>query len=262
MSAAVAPPARSSRKPVAAARFRELLPGAVENQPMVTVGRLRQAEQRLQQPMHAGRPEQVAAAHHLGHALHGVVDRHREVVTGRRLAAGENNVSPGLGPGDDRAGLACRTLAAFDPGQIARGRAGRRHIEPQRKGCTRLKPLRALVAGRAASRHRDRAAPRRGRAAIGRSPRAARSVWRSRPGFQNSDKAGPGPKAFRSRRGSRQDVGIAAAPAPPTRSQASRGPRRSRSRIPACSGPGRCPRCAAGIVPPACRAKSKFSNAE
>ncbi len=144
MSAGVAPPARSSRKPVALGRFRKLSPGAIADQPVVPVGRLRQAEQRLQQPVDAGRPEQVLAAHHLRHALQGVVDHHREVIAGRRLLAREDEVAPGLRPGGHRAGLAIGTFAVLDPAEIAGARAGRRHVEPQRIGRARFEPSRAL----------------------------------------------------------------------------------------------------------------------
>ena len=227
-------------------RFRELLPGAVENQPVVPVGRLRQAEQRLQQPMHAGRPEQVLAAHHLGHALQGVVDHHREVIAGRRLLAREDDVAPGFRPGGDRAGLALGTFAVLDPG---RDRRRARRPPPYRAAAlrrTRLKQSRALLAARAISPHRDRAARRRDRAAMGRSPRAARPVSRSRRGFRNSDRPGPGPKAFRARRDNRRDAGLPPHRLFPGDAEPGEVLDRSRSRIPACSGSGRYPRCAAG----------------
>src|SRR5579885_1445304 len=53
--------------------FRELAPGGVQNQTMMPVGRLRQTEKRLQQPMQAGRPEQVLTTYYLRDALQGVV---------------------------------------------------------------------------------------------------------------------------------------------------------------------------------------------
>ena len=75
---------------------------------MVVVGGRGQTEQRLKQPVHAGRPEQVLAAHHVGHALQGVVDRDRQVVAGRRFLARENCIGPGPGIGANRALLDLR----------------------------------------------------------------------------------------------------------------------------------------------------------
>ena len=80
-------------------RLRQLPPLAVEHEAVVPVGRLRQTEQMLQQPVHAGRPEQVRAPHHLGDALQGVVDHNREMIAGRRLLAREDDVAPGLQAG-------------------------------------------------------------------------------------------------------------------------------------------------------------------
>src|SRR6185312_11851113 len=55
-------------------RFRKLMPRRVLDQPVMPVGRLWNTEQLLQQQVHAGRPEQVPAPHHVGDALQGVVD--------------------------------------------------------------------------------------------------------------------------------------------------------------------------------------------
>ena len=246
MSAGVAPRRTEFAQAGGCGRFRQLLPGIIENETVVPVGGLRQAEQRLQQPMHAGRPEQVLAAHHLRHALQGVVDHHREMIAGRRLLARQDDVAPGFRPGGDNAGLAVRAFAVLGPGQIARPRA-------------RPPPCRAA----ARKARRDRAAAplvrrqpfrRAGieRRAVGIArprrlqPPAAPPVWRSRRGFRNSDRPAPGPTASRAPRDSRRDARTAAAPAFPRRCRARRGPRRSRPRIPACSGPRRYPRCAAG----------------
>ena len=191
MSAGVAPRARSSRIPVAADRLRQLPPLAVEHEAVVPVGRLRQAEQMLQQPVHAGRPEQVGAAHHLGDALQGVVDHHREVIAGRRLLAREDDVAPAFRPGGHRAGLAIGTVAVLGPAEIGGPRARRRHVEPQRIGHARFEQPRALRPATATSPSPDRAARHRDRAARAPAPRAAPPALRSRRGFRRPDRSGP-----------------------------------------------------------------------
>jgi len=90
-------------------RLGEFSPLAIEHEAVVPVGRRRQAEQGLQQPMDAGRPEQVHAPHDLGHALKGIVDHDREVIAGRHLLAREDDVAPGLRAGGDRPDLAIGT---------------------------------------------------------------------------------------------------------------------------------------------------------
>ena len=88
----------------------------------MVVARLRQAEQRLQQPMHAGRVKQVASAHHIGHALRGIVDHDREVIAGRRLLARQDHVAPGGGIGSNGPGFAGGPGTGFDPARAARTR--------------------------------------------------------------------------------------------------------------------------------------------
>src|ERR1700722_5558494 len=104
-------------------RFRTVSPGIVTDETGMPIGRLRQSEQLLQQPMQAGRPEQILAPHHLGHALQGVVDDHREVIAGRRLLARQDDVAPRLRPGGHRAGLPIRTFAAVGPAEVTGARA-------------------------------------------------------------------------------------------------------------------------------------------
>src|SRR5713101_2961030 len=87
-------------------RLREFPSRSIEDEAVVTVGRLRQAEQLLQQPVDAGRPEQVLTPHHLRHPLQGVVDHHRKVITGWRFLAREDDVAPRCRPGGHPAGLA------------------------------------------------------------------------------------------------------------------------------------------------------------
>src|SRR5260370_42281580 len=77
-------------------RLREFSPLAIEGQAVVPVGRPRQAEQLLPQPADAGRPEQVLAPHHVGHALQGVVDHYRKMIAVRRLLARQDDIAPGL----------------------------------------------------------------------------------------------------------------------------------------------------------------------
>ena len=198
MSAGVAPRARSSRNTGGRGRFRQLPPFAVEHEAVVPVGRLRQTEQLLQQPVHAGRPEQVRAAHHLGDALQGVVDHHREVIAGRRLLAREDDVAPGFRPGGHRTGLAIGTFAVLGP---AEDRRPARKPPPCRAAAHRARPNRAGAPARpatATSPCPDRAARRRDRAATAPAPRAAPPVLRFRRGFRSADRSGPWPSASRS----------------------------------------------------------------
>ena len=186
------PGARSSRRPVAADRFRKFSPRVVADQRVMPVAGLRQAEQALQQPVDAGRPEQVLAAHHVGHALQGVVDHDREMIAGRRFLASEDDVSPGFRPGGHRTGLAGGAFAEFEPVEFAGLRGGRRHVEPQR---VRHAPIRAAGPARrttAVSPHPDRAARRRGRAAKSAAPPAPPPVLRFRRGSRKPDRPGPG----------------------------------------------------------------------
>ena len=81
----------------------EALAVGVGEQAMMMVERRRQAEQRLEQAVDVGRGEQVAAAHHVGDALRGVVDGDGEMIAGRRVLAGEHDVAEQLGLGRDLA---------------------------------------------------------------------------------------------------------------------------------------------------------------
>ena len=60
---------------------------------MMMISGRRQVEQRLEQAVDVGRGEQVAAAHDVGHALGGIVDGDGEMIAGRRVLAGEDDVA-------------------------------------------------------------------------------------------------------------------------------------------------------------------------
>ena len=57
----------------------QLVAIGIEQQGQVQVARHRQAERTLQQDLARGGVEQVGAAHHVGDALVGVVDHHRQL---------------------------------------------------------------------------------------------------------------------------------------------------------------------------------------
>ena len=59
---------------------------------MVPFGHV-EAEQRLQQAVDVGRGEEVRAAGHQRDALGGIVDRHRQMIAGRHVLAGEHDVA-------------------------------------------------------------------------------------------------------------------------------------------------------------------------
>src|SRR5882672_11762086 len=52
-------------------RFRKLMSRRIFDEPVMPIDRLRDTEQLLQQEVHARRPEQVPAPHHVGNALQG-----------------------------------------------------------------------------------------------------------------------------------------------------------------------------------------------
>ena len=159
----------------------------------------RTAEQRLKQPMHPGRLEEIAAAHDVGHPLQRIVDDHREMVARRQIAAAEDDVAP-----HRRRRCAFEwsgAFAEFAPRKIGRrGLAARGACRDGRPLSRRARGGRALRPWRAHGRFRGRAARRRGR--VGR-PRRARppSACKSR---DRRGPAGPGARAPpRSRRRAR-----------------------------------------------------------
>src|SRR5579871_1524223 len=99
--------------------FRQLMPGIIHKQPMVPIHRLAQAEQLLEQDMHAGCMEQVRAPDHLADALQSVIDHDGEVVAGWGFLARQDDVAPGLRVRDNRAAFAGWTLPLFAPGELA-----------------------------------------------------------------------------------------------------------------------------------------------
>ena len=242
------PPARNSRKPVACGRLRELLPGSHRGSGDDGGRRgCRQAEQLLQQPMHAGRPEQVLAAHHIGHALAG---RRRS-----RPKDGSWSASP-CAPARHRPrprdGREPRRSRRRDPRPVRSNRDRRAcaqrpgHIEPQRIGRAGLQRSFALPWRKRLRRYLDRAARRRDRAARARALPARPPVLRSRRGSRSWDRSDRAPQASPARRDSPRDVRdcrrTGVSHAMPSQARSSR----SRPRIPACSAPRRYPRCAAG----------------
>ena len=54
-------------------RFRQLVSRRILDEPVMPIYRLLDTEQVLQQDVHAGRPEQVSAPHHVGDALQGAL---------------------------------------------------------------------------------------------------------------------------------------------------------------------------------------------
>ena len=136
-------------------RLRQLATVGVENEPVVMIGRLRQAEQRLQQAVDAGRPEQILPAHHVADTLQSVVHGNGEMIARRSVLAREHHVAPQL------------------------RRSGRRH----RSGRADRGRFRSRSARRRAPRPRPwRAASRRARRRCGGALRSAAGIMRARPG--------------------------------------------------------------------------------
>ena len=211
------------------------------------IDRLRDTEQLLQQPVHAGRPEQVAAPHHLGDALQGVVDHDGQMIAGRRLLARQDDVAPGFRPrGHDRRVSPPGPSPCSVQVRSCGTRTRRRHVEPQRvRRALRDQPA-ALVrrkrfrGARIERRPVGIARPRR----VGL--RVARPAGQFPRGSRRPDRSGPGLPVFPPPRDSAQNAPIAAAPAFPRICRARRGLRRSPPRIPAGNAWRRYPRSAAG----------------
>ena len=68
----------------------------VENQPVVPVARLGNAEESLQRAVDRGRGKQVPPPHHVGYALQRVVHDDGQMVACRKIAASKDNVAPNL----------------------------------------------------------------------------------------------------------------------------------------------------------------------
>ena len=132
------PAARIAANGGARSRFASRRPSG--DQRMMRIGRGRQVEQRLKQPMDVRRGEQVAAADHVGDPLRGVVHGDREVIARRRILAREYHVALR----SRIARHACPVIAPFErPGPGER----RRHVEPPAMRCLRVAVARPAGAG-------------------------------------------------------------------------------------------------------------------
>src|SRR4051795_3027023 len=114
---------------------------------MVAVDGFRQAEQNLEQTVDRSGVEQVLAPHDLADVLERIVDNDGQMVTGRRLLAGHNDIAPGFWPRRNDTTLTIGPLAQFVPAQAGGAAAGSRHIEPKRIRRTGVDEAVALVGG-------------------------------------------------------------------------------------------------------------------
>src|SRR5581483_641636 len=121
-------------------RFRQLVAGLIKNQPVMVIPRLGQAKQCLEDPMNGGSMKQVAATHHVGHALRRVVNDDRKMIARRYLLAAENDIAPDRGIDGNRACLTARPCSGFRPGQPAGMRESGPHVETKRVRLTRADP--------------------------------------------------------------------------------------------------------------------------
>ena len=176
-----APAARRSASVGAPWRLASRRPIGAEKQWVMMIERRRQVEQRLEQAVDVGRGIEIAAAHHVGDALGGIVDGDGEMIAGRRVLAGEHDVAIGVRLGLD---LGVAVVPVKRP-----GRGGRlRHVETpgMRLGGRRRS---RCSARQARGRCRDRAG-RPGHAGARRSLRSRRR-WRS--GCRSRDRRDPCP---------------------------------------------------------------------
>ncbi len=112
-----APRADSSSSVTAPWRLARRLPSGAEHERHVRVARHWQAEQPRKLDLARGGVEQVVAAHHLVHALVGVIDHHRELVGGRVVAAPEHEVVHHAGH------VAVQPVLEFDSALLASSRS-------------------------------------------------------------------------------------------------------------------------------------------
>ena len=116
------PASRIAASVGARSRLASRRPSSCSDQRMVEIGRLGQAEQRLEQPLDRGRGPQVRAADDQGHAARGIVDDAGEMIGGRRILAGEDGV----------ADVALRCAVNALPSCLGPASAGRRAPAPWR----------------------------------------------------------------------------------------------------------------------------------
>ena len=187
-----------------------------------------------------GRGQHVHPARHQGHALQLIVDRDRRGDSWSACPCAQSRSRPSAAA-RPRCGRATRRRSDRARPQRPRDRnraAGNAHLPPR---CAGAAPP-PTDAGRCPDRA-VRPAHGAGRAARWpRPPARARSRrgCRSRDRRDRADRADPAPCR------SRQNARTGGAPRRPSRSPAISGRRESTSRIRACSGGYRCPRCAPG----------------
>lgn len=119
---------------------------------MVRVGRLRQAEQRLEQSLDMRRCKNILTAGDERHALIGIVDDDREMVGGRRVLARKDDVSKEAWVDGNRFARAARTLPLFVEVERSDERDGFFDVQPQR--VRRVAAFRALLFRQRATRPR------------------------------------------------------------------------------------------------------------
>ncbi len=107
-ASAVAPSARICARLVSAIDFASLRPVTCLIKAWWMVTRFGQAQQSLQQAVDGGCRTQVFAAHHVGHALGGVIDDDREMIAGANLLACNDDIAPDTGLSLDNAVFLCQ----------------------------------------------------------------------------------------------------------------------------------------------------------
>ena len=97
--------------------FRKFIAVEIEDEPVVVVPGLRQAEQGLQKAMDGRRVKKVAPAHNVCDALGCVVDDHRKMVTGGHFFARQNHIAPSRSIDGDGAGFSGWPCSGLNPCQ-------------------------------------------------------------------------------------------------------------------------------------------------
>jgi hypothetical protein len=115
----------------------EALAALIREQGMMAIGGLRQAQQRLQEPVHMSGGQEILTARDERHLLQRVVHRHREVIARGRVLAREDHIAEQARIHRDRA------MRPIGEGERPGPQRGLCRVKSQRIGAPRGNPRRA-----------------------------------------------------------------------------------------------------------------------
>src|SRR5262249_42033519 len=112
----------------------EFLSLRVENEAVMGIGRSREPEQRLEQPLDMGRREEIVPARHQRYALVRIIDHDGQVITRRQVLAGGGDIAEKLGTRNLGTGFSVRTFPRFLEAELIDKGARLGDVEAQRVG--------------------------------------------------------------------------------------------------------------------------------